>query len=191
MNYATKNNRRRLANSAYQPGFTLIEVMVGVAIFAVLSALVVSSIQGNSDRNAKLEAQRFIAVVNEVRDEAVISGKTFTLSVDEGNVSYGFNVHGGQPAARGASDVLLRTRRAHESVKLKWEVFEELNDDDEDLDDLDEESAEIELAPQVFISPLGEITPFKARFGGDDDDFIVELNDDGVLAMDIRPTNFY
>jgi len=114
-----------------QSGFTLIEVMVGVAIFAVLSALIVGSLQSNADRNAKLEAQRFIAVVNEVRDEALISGKTLVLEMNEKGRSYGFTVFGGAESAEGGvEDRLLRTRSLHESVQLKWEVFEEFNDED-------------------------------------------------------------
>lgn len=175
---------------SHQTGFTLIEVMVGVAIFAVLSALVVGSIQSNGDRNAKLEAQRFIAVVNEVRDEALISGKTFALQMNEKGKHYGFQVLGG--AEQGTPDTLLRTRHLHKSVKLKWEVFEEFNqEDDEDVEDLEAEQDSSVVEPKVYITALGEITPFQTRFGGDDDDFIVQLNDEGVLGFDVKPSNFF
>ena len=193
----------RVARQA-QLGFTLIEVMVGVAIFAVLSALIVGSIQSNGDRNAKLEAQRFIAVVNEVRDEALISGKTFTLLVNEKGKQYSFQVLGA--TGHSVPDSLLRARNLHRSVKLKWEVFEEFNqDDDEDIDDLEQEQSVDEsvssnssssnsgasIEPKVYITALGEITPFQVRFGGDDDDFIVQLNDEGVLEYDVKASNFF
>lgn len=173
-------------------GFTLIEVMVGVAIFAVLSAMIVGSIQSNGDRNAKLEAQRFIAVVNEVRDEALISGKTFALKMNEKNAGYSFEVLGG--ASQGVSDTLLRSRGLHKSVKLKWQVFEEFNQDEEEdveQDAVEDEPDPTEVEPRVYITALGEITPFEARFGGEDDDFIVQLNDDGVLGFDVKPSNFF
>ncbi len=185
--------RNSPARRGYQEGFTLIEVMVGVAIFAVLSALIVGSIQSNSDRNAKLEAQRFIAVVNEVRDEALISGKTFALQMNEKGKHYGFIVLGG--SEQSVPDTLLRTRHLHESVKLRWDVFEEFNEeDDEDIEDLEEqEQAQVpsQVEPRVYITALGEITPFQTRFGGDEDDFIVQLNDEGVLGFDVKPSNFF
>lgn len=172
--------------NARTAGFTLIEVMVGVAIFAVLSAMVVSSIQSNGDRNAKLEAQRFIAVMNEVRDEAVLSGKTFIMEMNDKGAEYGFTVLGGQDQT--VPDSLIRTRKLHKSVKLKWEVFEAFNDDESELDDDDLEG---ENQPRVYVTALGELTPFMARFGGEDEDFIVELNDDGVLAIDVKASNFF
>lgn len=175
-----------------QSGFTLIEVMVGVAIFAVLSALIVSSLRNNGDRNAKLEAQRFIAVMNEVRDEAVISGKTLILQMDEKSSSYDFSVLGASDSAGSSSlaDSLLRRRSLHSSVKLKWEVFENVSGDDED-GDFDDEQASADITPRVFVSALGELTPFQARFGGDEHDFVVQLNDEGVLTFDIKSSNFF
>ncbi len=175
-----------------ESAFTLIEVMVGVAIFAVLSALIVGSLQSNADRNAKLEAQRFIAVVNEVRDEAVISGKTFVLQMNEKGKNYEFTLFGSDEQAQGADDRLLRPRDLHESVKLKWEVYDDFDEDDPFAPqaDAEQDSAE-DTDPRVFVTALGELTPFKARFVGEDNDFIVELNDDGVLDMDIKPSNFF
>lgn len=169
-------------------GFTLIEVMVGVAIFAVLAALVVSSIKTNGDRNAKLEAQRFVAVVNEVRDEAVISGKTFAMQVNEKGRSYGFSIVGAdQQASASLADTLIRDRQLHESVKLKWDVFENFNDDDDEQGSDNNDPA----VDQVFITGLGEITPFEVRFGGEDVDFLVALNEEGVLQIDTKTANFF
>lgn len=162
----------------------MIEVMVGVAIFAVLSAMVVSSIQSNGDRNAKLEAQRFVAVVNEIRDEAVISGKTFIMDMDEKGGEYGFTIQGGHE--QDMTDSLIRARKLHKSVKLKWEIFEEFNEDDSD-----EEDDVGDNEPRVYVTALGELTPFSARFGGENDDFVVTLNDEGVLVIDIKASNFF
>lgn len=171
----------------HEAGFTLIEVMVGVAIFAVLSAMIVSSIRSNGDRNAKLEAQRFIAVVNEVRDEAVISGKTFALQINEKGLSYGFSVLGGDTQASSVPDTLIRTRTLHRSVKLKWQVYENFNEEDEDS----EQAQADKLNPDVIITSLGEITPFEVRFGGDETDFLVALNEEGALKLDIKTSNFF
>lgn len=175
-------------NQTKQLGFTLIEVMVGVAIFAVISAMIVSSIQSNVDRNAKLEAQRFIAVVNAVRDEALISGKTLILELDEKSAKYGFEVFGAQTNPAALADSLLRNRRLHKSVKVKWDILNELEDEEGEF----EQDAEDDdfLEERVFITPLGEITPIEVRFLGEEDDYLVALNDDGALSLTIRPAGF-
>ena len=180
-------------------GFTLIEVMVGVAIFAVLAGLIVGSIQSNVDRNAKLEAQRFIAVVNEVRDEALISGKTLILKLDEEAAVYSFEVFGARDSQSegdsgsnesNAEDLLLRSRRLHKSVEVKWDLLDEIVDEDNEFDTGEGESIDI-VKERAFITALGEITQFEVRFRGEEVDFVVALNDDGVLNLDTRPSNFY
>jgi len=143
-----------------QSGFTLIEIMVVVIIIAVMSVAVVSSIGGNNDRAARLQANRFIAVVNEVRDEAIIAGDNFALIVDDAAGTYRFESIRSQEASAG--DALLKNRVIDKKVKVEWEVFD-LFDNGQDLE------------PRVLISSLGEITPFEARFEGTELSYIVQL----------------
>ncbi len=167
---------------------------MGVAIFAIISAMVVSTLQSNADRNAKLEAERFIAVVNEVRDEAVISGKTFIVNVNEKGGSYDFSVAGSQSVSQQVVDSLLRVRNLHKSVSLKWEVYEQEVDEDDfsfDFQDPDDDESSSENSAKAYVTPLGELTPFKIRFGGEENAYIVALNDDGNLSTEIKPANFF
>ena len=53
-------------------GFTLIEIIVVVAIIGIIVAFVVIKISRDTDRLASLEAKRFQALIYEVRDEAII-----------------------------------------------------------------------------------------------------------------------
>lgn len=149
--------------------------MVVVIVIAVVSVTIATSIGRSNDRGARLEANRFMAVVNEVRDEAVISGDNFVLTVDEKAQSYRF-----QSARANATvdDTLLKTRKIPEDIKLEWEVLEVLEEDPE-------------AEPKVFISSLGEITLFELRVGGDEHDYIVFVNDEGQLERRDRPSGFY
>jgi general secretion pathway protein H len=149
-----------------QSGFTLIEIMVVVIIIAVVSVSVVSALNGRNDRAARLQADRFIAVVNEVRDEAVIEGDNFVLIVDEKTASYRFESIRSKQVS--VVDVLLKNRLIDKDVTFEWDVFEALE-------------TESELAPRVLISSLGEITPFEARFKGTELSYSVTVSEEGQL----------
>lgn len=150
-----------------QSGFTLIEIMVVVVIISVMSVAITLSLNGTSDRTARLQANRFIAVVNEVRDEAVIAGQNYALIVEEKSQVYTF-----EPARDNGrtllNDVLFKPRQIDSDVKIKWQVFESFDDDND-------------AKPKVLISSLGEITPFEMSFGGKKLSYTVFLNDDGQL----------
>ncbi|MFT6408472.1 MAG: general secretion pathway protein H [Arenicella sp.] len=159
-----------------QSGFTLIEIMVVVIIIAVMSVAVVSSLGGNNDRAARLQANRFMAVVNEVRDEAIIAGDNYALIVDDKVGSYRFESMRSQAVA--VTDSLFKNRLVDKKVTLDWEVYEVFDDDNE-------------TDPRVLISSLGEITPFEARFGGTELSYVVLLNDEGQLQrLDQKSVKF-
>jgi general secretion pathway protein H len=150
-----------------QSGFTLIEIMVVVIIIAVMSVVVLSSLDGNNDRAARLQANRFMAVVNEVRDEAIISGDNFALIVDDKAGSYHFQSTRIQQQAL-VTDTLLKRRIIDKMVTLDWEVFEVLESDSG-------------TETKVLITSLGEITPFEARFEGTDLSYLVLISQEGQL----------
>ncbi len=137
-----------------------------VIIIGVMSAVVVSSLGGNNDRAARLQANRFIAVVNEVRDEAIIAGDNFALIVDDDEGTYRFESTRSQDAAAG--DTLLKSRVVDKKVTLDWQVFDVFEDDQD-------------LEPKVLITALGEITPFEARFEGTELSYIVQVDQEGQL----------
>lgn len=164
-------------------GFTLIEIIVTVAIIGIVVAFVGVNISRDTDRLARLEAKRFHAIVNEVRDEAIISGVNYVMSVNTRGLSYGFDSLG-QPLSS-ADDGLLRKRSLQAGVNIEWEVFDQLQNSDE-------QSVEQEGLgePQVLISPLGEITPFDIGFVGSDNRYHVFVNDEYVLEQRIEEKRF-
>ena len=154
-----------------QTGFTLIEIIVVVAIVALLATVITVSVRSNGDRHARLQAQRFMAVVNNVQDEAIISGGFFALTIDENARVYRFRALHNESSS--ADSDIGRARQVGNGVEINWDVLETLpNGDDE---------------PEVLISGLGAIGLFEARFSGEDNDYVVFVTDDGVL--DIREEN--
>jgi general secretion pathway protein H len=158
-----------------QRGFTLIEIMVVVAVIAVVSVAIATTFGRSTDRYAKLEVKRFMAVVNEVRDEAVIAGDAYALLVDVKDRSYSF-----LPTRTGAQmidDGLFRPRSMREDVDLDWQVYDVI-DQKEGGD------------AKVLITSLGEITPFELTVSGDKHEYIVFVNDEGLLEQRVRDSVF-
>ena len=167
-------------------GFTLIEIIIVVAIIGTMVAFLGLSLSRDTDRMARLEAKRFHAVVNEVRDEAILVGQNYLLSVNDKSGSYSFSsmlADGGQPAIY--EDGLLKLRKVQNGVNMKWQVFEQFEDDDEDEDDSGSNDA------VVLISSLGEITPFEASFIGDESAVTVYLDDKGQLAQTTKSSGLF
>jgi len=149
-------------------GFTLIEIIVVVAIIGVVVALIGVNLSRDTDRLARLEAQRFHVIVNEVRDEAIIAGGSFLLVINDRSNHYRFDSVGDTRQAD-ANDGLLKVRNIEPGVTLDWDVFDQIED--------------VGTTPRVLISPLGEITPFDARFIGDENNYHVFVNDQNQLEQ--------
>lgn len=77
--------RRNLARK----GFTLIELMIVIAIVGVLAATVLVGIGKNADRDVRLEADRFSAFLRDVQNKAL---STENVADASGKVC-GFGVH--------------------------------------------------------------------------------------------------
>lgn len=159
-----------------QRGFTLIEIMVVVIIIAVMTLAVAANLGRSNDRSARLETKRFMAVVNEVRDEAVIAGENFLLSMDEKSQSYQFSRT--RAGAQASNDKLFKPRTIKDDVKLEWQVLEVFEED-------------AQAKPRVLITSLGEITPFEFRIEGDKNEYIVFVNDEGQLERREKPTRYF
>jgi len=151
--------------------------MVVVIIIAVVSAAVATTMGRSSDRNARLEAKRFMAVVNEVRDEAIIAGENFTLTLDEGAQRYQFS-RTRESASDHGDGKLLKPRTVKDGIELEWEVLEVFEE-------------EVETPPKVLITSLGEITPFEFRLVGDRNEYIIFVNEEGQLERRDKPIRYF
>ena len=71
-------------------GFTLLEMMLTVGFIALTATFVGLNVGSSDTKLAKLEAKRFVALLNLAQDESIISGRPIVLTVDADNHSYQF-----------------------------------------------------------------------------------------------------
>ena len=187
-----------LTNKQRQRGFTLIEIMVVVVIAAVMVSLVGIRINRDNDRIASLEANRFMAILNEVRDEALLTGRVYALQFNQFERSYQFYTN---PSAwqEIKGDRLFRERKFPEGITFEVDIEDIKNDDEPESEDAgdaavsdgeneenageDASGSGINLSNYILISPVEELTPFSLVLIGDDYRYQVALNDEQRLAL--------
>ena len=74
-------------------GFSLIELMIVVLIIGVSTSLIVLTIDHSDDR-LKSETQYLLAMIQLARDEAIITGQSFGLTIEtsDDNAEYFFSL---------------------------------------------------------------------------------------------------
>ncbi|MCB1746929.1 MAG: GspH/FimT family protein [Gammaproteobacteria bacterium] len=71
-------------------GFTLLEVLVAVVILAVLAGLVTPMLGDGRARAVSDAGERFVALLNQAREESVLSGRWWRLDIDPAAGVYRF-----------------------------------------------------------------------------------------------------
>lgn len=149
--------QRRVERSA---GFTLLEILIVVLLIAITASFAVVSLNRDVDRLAQLEARRLAGLIDQLRDESVITGKAYALEVLSDERAYRFLVaaEGWQPIT---GDSLMRQRVIPEPLSLSYEP------------PIDAEVGSREL---VVVQASGQITPFTIIIRGEDRAYHVSLD---------------
>ena len=175
-----------------QAGFSLIEIMVVVIIVGiVISVATLSMGILGSDRELKVEAQRFMALAEVAQDEAVMQGREFGIELM--TAGYRFVEYDALTAqwADVPGDDTLRLRALPEEVE--FELFLEgkrilLDDDPATFDDpktrATRSATEI-YAPHLLIYSSGDTTPFDLHILRDYDDLNIALRGDALGTIEV------
>lgn len=175
-----------------QRGFTLLEIIVVVLLIAISATFVVVNLERDTDTLARLESERFARLIEQARDESIISGRPYAVSVNPDQNYYEF----------------LRYRAGDDKDKGEAETGDDEDSDDGEwvpvTDDQDRTFRRREVPVDLnvifellagsgksglmVIEGLGDITPFNFMIEGDSRVYAVRLDDNqNVAVSDVTP----
>ena len=177
-------------------GFTLLEMILVVFLIGVAATFVVINLERDIDQIADQEARRFAALLEHVRSETILTGRTIGVEVVPEDRGYRFLT-----AVDGWSEIeddeILRPREIPEFLTMEVEVdevalprllAEEIEEEEKERAEGESEDAEGEkeedTARYIIVNAVGEISPFELRIRGDDVTFLVTLIEGQNLSVE-------
>jgi general secretion pathway protein H len=169
-------NKRRLQNceNAGSCGFSLIEILIAMAIMALLIGIAVPFIGNSNDKYAREEIFRLVAAIEMVRDLAVIENREYGLTIDEDGYQFlilndeaenqraKWQVITEQPALNQHEfpeevevNVAIEGESIFKAAEDKIEIFEK----DVNIFEDEEEEEKVE-PPQIYFLSTGEQNEF-------------------------------
>lgn len=172
----------RLAKRVNSRGFSLIEILVAMAIIALLAGLAIPFLSNSNDKYARQEINRLLAAIELVRDMAVIQNREYGLTIDED--SYQFLILDDEdpekpPRWKFISDMkALELHEFPEEVEINVaidgeNIFSSSEDDveifEEDVDIFEDEEEEEQVdPPQIYFLSTGEQNEFTLAVASND-----------------------
>lgn len=153
-----------------QSGFTLLEIMVVLALIAISVTFVVLNLQRDTDGAAKLEARRFAGLIEQARSESILSGRPYAVRVDPDHRTYTFLTHQKQWSPVKDDDV-FRPRTFPQDLKISF----------------DSTGGPEAAGDLLVIEGLGEITPFVLTIRGDTRLYKVSIDDGQNVVVSSGP----
>ena len=163
-------------------GFSLIEILIAMAIVALMVGIAIPYIGNSNDKYAKQEINRLLAAVEMVRDLAVIENKEYGLTIDEDG--YQFLVLNDEEEDQRArwqvisEHPVLNQHEFPEEVEVNVaidgeNIFASDEDDveifEEDVDIFEEEEEEEKVdPPQIYFLSTGEQNEFTLAVSSND-----------------------
>lgn len=141
-------------------GFTLLEIMLVVALIGISLTLLTLSFDRDTGKVAKQEARRFAALIEHVREESVVTGRSVAVEVDESAQQYQF-LQPGESWEPIKGDDVLRPRQLPEFLNVTLELLESRQGNGPLL---------------VIVDAMGEITPFELTIRADSGAYTVALD---------------
>ena len=164
-------------------GFSLIEILIAMAVIALMVGIAIPNLGGGSDRYAKQEINRLLAAIEMVRDLAVIENKEYGLTIDENG--YRFLVLNDEEEEQEPRWEIISERpelneyefpetiefnMAIDGDNLFEKAEEEVDIFEEDVDIFEEEEEQEKVEPpQIYFLSTGEQNAFTLAIASAED----------------------
>ena len=152
-------------------GFTLLEVLVVIAIIGILLTIATLSVEQNSRNVLQQEAERLQGLLQLAADEAILSGRELALQIDPDR--YLFMRLEGENWKPLEADRILRERQLPVNIHLELQV----------------EGVAVDMFAEqqprrIFILSSGEMTPFELLLGNQEEgEYILQGDITGKLEL--------
>jgi len=119
-----------------QKGFSLLEILIAMAIMAIMVAVAFPNLGKNSDKRAKQEILRLVAAIELVRDQSIILNREYGLNIDEKGYQFlilneneeSFSSKAGKSGVAGKSEdgSDSEKRKPKKNAGAQWQVIEDV-----------------------------------------------------------------
>ncbi len=155
----------------YQRGFTLIEIMVVVVIISILMGAVALSFPKTEDDLLKENANRFVALVSLMQDEAVLQSRDMAIGVFDSGYKF-YSRESGAWVNYSDAPFIARTLKGNIKSDLYLEgIAIKLKN-------------QSKTSPQIVILSSGEVTPFTYFLGeAETSNITIKVNAIGMVKQ--------
>ena len=174
----TRGNKPHIHHSTQ--GFTLLEMMLVVALIALTVGFVNLNLSPNPEDVLKREGARVAALLRQLQDESVFTGRPMAMELDELEQRYSFLVVGNDSWIALQDDELFRSRSIANPVTARLTV--DGVSSGETSDEFLETSASI-INPKVVVDPLGGVSQFGLVLSADKKSLLVTLNEYAQITI--------
>lgn len=145
-------------------GFSLIEVLVVIAIIAVIAGMMALSIGEDPQRSVKDESQRLYALLMQIREEAILQGQLYVLQIDEDR--YDFKHPDKEGKLQTIQEDVFRPRQFSGNVSVQESEIE---------------GRDTGKTPALVIYPTGDISVFRIVLGNTGGEWQLTGDGEGII----------
>lgn len=148
-------------------GFTLLELLAVIVIISVLASMVVPMLGNNSNRDAANAANRMVLLINQAREEAVMSATIWQVILDPVEHNYRFL----QIAGNEFVEVTMQPFAGNHQIPAVT------------LDKLEINGQFLSVPGEIYLFPTGEQDSFRLVLQGEQREFVVAMGPVGAAGV--------
>ena len=148
-------------------GFTLLELLAVIFIISILAGMVVPMLGNNSDRHAAAAADRMVMLINQAREEAVMSARIWQVILDPVDHSFRFLQYAGSEFL----DVAVQPFAGKHELT------------DVTLEKLQINGQFLSVPGEIYLFPTGEQDAFRLVLRGDQGEYLLAMGPVGAAEV--------